>query len=127
MISILISNPCDYPIDEVAIIDKLTRFLEGRAKDNCEVSIKITNKVEMLRLARIYLNERNILHNVLSFTYSEAKDFLLDPDGVTRLGDIAVCYEKAKEEAENQGILVDEWLYQLIEHGVEHLLGIHHD
>lgn len=127
MISILISNPYNYLINEALIVDNLTRFLGGKVKDNCEVSIKITNKEEMLELARIYLNERDILHNVLSFTYSEAKDFLLDPDGVTRLGDIAVCYEKAKEEAENQGILVDEWLYQLIEHGVEHLLGIHHD
>lgn len=127
MVSILISNPHKYPISESVIADKLTSFLENKGKLNCEMSVKITDQTEMLKLAKDYLSEPNTLHNVLSFTYSEAKDFIDDPDGVVRLGDVAVCFEKALEEARSQEMDVDVWVYELIEHGATHLLGIHHD
>lgn len=127
MVSVYISNPHKYPISESVIAERLTTFLENKGKTNCEVSVKITDKNEMLKLAKDYLQEPNTLHNVLSFTYSEAKDFIDDPDGVVRLGDVAVCYEKASVEAKMQETDVEEWVYELIEHGTTHLLGIHHD
>jgi rRNA maturation RNase YbeY len=126
MVSIIISNPHEYPISESVIADKLTIFLEKKGKTDCEVSIKIVDTEEMLNLAKKYLKEENTLHNVLSFTYSEATDFIDDLDGVTRLGDIAVCFEKAEEEAIEQKIDTDVWVYELVEHGATHLLGIHH-
>ncbi|MCX7928353.1 MAG: rRNA maturation RNase YbeY [Patescibacteria group bacterium] len=127
MLKIFISNPFKYPINERLIVGNLTNFLRNKVQDDCEVSIRITGYSEMLNLARKYLFEPNNLHNVLSFAYSEVRDFLPDPDGINRLGDIVVCYEKAKDEAKAANKSLDEWLYYLIEHGAKHLLGIHHD
>ncbi|MCS7092699.1 MAG: rRNA maturation RNase YbeY, partial [Patescibacteria group bacterium] len=114
-------------VNERLIVKRLTNFLADKTQGNCEVSVRIANTLEMLDLARRYLSESNNLHNVLSFTYSEVKEFFPDPDGINRLGDIVVCYEKVKDEAKSANKSLDEWLYYLIEHGAEHLLGMHHD
>jgi ssRNA-specific RNase YbeY (16S rRNA maturation enzyme) len=43
------------------------------------------------------------------------------------LGEIVVCYPKVVEEAKNEDVLIDDKVYELVEHGAFHLLGIHHE
>jgi probable rRNA maturation factor len=47
-------------------------------------------------------------------------------DRVLRLGDIVISHPQALEDAAMDGISVDEEIATLVEHGVKHLLGIHH-
>jgi ssRNA-specific RNase YbeY (16S rRNA maturation enzyme) len=63
----------------------------------------------------------------LSFVTGEIKgEFVYPPNGVIQLGDIVVCYPLAVAEAIEENVLVDERVYELIEHGAMHLMGIHH-
>ena len=51
---------------------------------------------------------------------------MASPDSWLRLGDIVISYPQAMEDASLEGISVDEELRDLVEHGINHLLGINH-
>jgi probable rRNA maturation factor len=44
-----------------------------------------------------------------------------------QLGDIVVCFPEAVKEAQKLGRMVDDQICFLVEHGLMHLLGYHHD
>jgi probable rRNA maturation factor len=48
------------------------------------------------------------------------------PDGVLRLGDLVVSFPEAVREATEENKLVDDKIVELVLHGLDHLLGIHH-
>ena len=57
------------------------------------------------------------------------KDFLLDYDEDEKaifLGSIAVCFDKAKEQAKEYGHDLERELYYLVVHGCLHLFGYDH-
>lgn len=68
--------------------------------------------------------------DVLSFPQNDPSQvmapFVDMPDGVMRLGDVIVSYPQAVVEATDENKLVDDKIVELIEHGINHLLGIHH-
>ena len=49
------------------------------------------------------------------------------PPGITRLGDIVISYPEIIREAAAQEMLVDERIGELVQHGMLHLLGLHHE
>lgn len=128
MIKVSISKQSNYPVKSVGIKKKLADFLVGHGiVSNAEVSIAIVGAAKMLEIGKKYLHDKK-LHNVLSFTPEEVKEnFVYPPDGTLHLGEIIVCYPKAIEEAKEENVLVDERVYELVEHGALHLLGIHHE
>lgn len=134
MIKVNVSKQSNFPVKSSLIKKKLKNFLtkEGIVSD-CVVSVAIVGKEKMLELGRKHLKDvhgstDNNLHNVLSFTESEIKgNFVYPPDGKIYLGEIIICYPKIIEEAEEEGILIDERAYELVEHGALHLLGKHHE
>lgn len=68
--------------------------------------------------------------DVLSFPLQDAEShvsFIEAPDQILRLGSVVISYPQAVKEAGDDGVLVDEKINQLIEHGLNHLLGIHHE
>lgn len=91
-----------------------------------EVSVAIVGEKKMLETGKKFLKD-NKLHNVLSFVTGEIKgEFVYPPDGVIHLGEIIVCYPMAVKESIEENVLIDERVYELIEHGAMHLMGIHH-
>jgi len=68
--------------------------------------------------------------DVLSFPQHDQSQsmapFVDVPDGVLRLGDVVVSYPQAVVEATEENKLVEDKIVELIEHGINHLLGIHH-
>lgn len=127
MIKVLISKQSNYPVPAPEIKKKLSDFLvsQGIVSD-AEVSIAIVGEAKMMEVGALYLKDK-VLHNVLSFTPTEAKGQFIDPpDGKLHLGEIIVCYPEAVREANASGKLIKERIYELIEHGALHLLGIHH-
>lgn len=87
-----------------------------------EVSISIvgTRKIRLLNRRFRKLDE---VTNVLSFPQEESRG----PDGVLRLGDIIVCYPICRDEAGKDNKMVWEKMNELVEHGLRHLLGEHHE
>ncbi|HTK03339.1 MAG TPA: rRNA maturation RNase YbeY [Alphaproteobacteria bacterium] len=127
MIKVNITKQSNYPVKTPSIKKKLASFFVTRGiVSDAEVSIAIVGEKKMLDFCKKYLKE-NKLHNVLSFTPGEAKDFVFPPDGLIHLGEIIVCYPVALAEAKEENVLIDEKVYELIEHSALHLLGIHHE
>jgi probable rRNA maturation factor len=68
--------------------------------------------------------------DVLSFGLNDpiAKNipFAAVPDDVLRLGDIVISYPQAVKEAGEENKMVDDKVIELVLHGLNHLMGIHH-
>lgn len=127
MIKVSVTKQSNYPVGATVIKKKLADFLgkKGIVSD-AEVSVAIVGEKKMIELGNKYIKDKK-LHNVLSFTPAEVKEFIYPPDGTLHLGEIIVCYPQAVAEAKEENILIDERVYELIEHGAMHLLGIHHE
>jgi probable rRNA maturation factor len=128
MILVSITKQSNYPVNTSEVKRYLTTLLERSGiVSNTKVSVALIEEKEMLDLSKKYLKD-NKVHNVLSFTYSEVADkFTFPPDDSVHLGEIVVCYPRAKEEAKVEGKLIEEKIKELVEHGALHLIGIHHD
>ena len=90
-----------------------------------EVSIAVVGDRKMRSLSRKYKNEDKT-RNVLSFSLSEGTPSHL-PKDIMRLGDIVISYPVVIKEAAKEEVLVDDKIDQLVEHGLNHLLGINHE
>jgi rRNA maturation RNase YbeY len=127
MIKVLVTKQSNYPVSVLFIKKKLADFLTRRGiVSDAEVSVAIVGNGRMLEIGSKYLKERKI-HNVLSFVPGEVKGYFVYPPGdVIYLGEIIVCFPQAVKEAQREGVLINEKVCELIEHGALHLLGIHH-
>lgn len=127
MVKVNITKQSNYPIKVTDIKKKLAKFfIDNGIVSDAEVSIAIVGEAKMLSIGKVYLKDGK-LHNVLSFTPTEVKNFVFPPDGLMHLGEIVVCYPEAVKEANLENKLVDDKVYKLIEHSALHLLGIHHE
>ncbi len=78
----------------------------------------VTNDEELRRLNRRF-RKKDYATDVLSFPSRE------DPDKI--LGDIAISFEQAKQQAAEYGHAVGQEIEMLMLHGVLHLLGMDHE
>lgn len=88
-----------------------------------EVCVLITDAEEIQRLNAGYRNIDRVT-DVLTFPAWEGDAILCPPDGY--LGDIAICYERAEEQAQEFGHTLERELAFLAMHGALHLLGYDH-
>lgn len=129
MIRINVHKQSNYPIGTNKLKKTLQAFfLKNGIVSDAEVAIAIVSSAKMLEYGKKYLKEKGDKpHNVLSFTPDEAKDkFLYPPDAILHLGEIVICYPCVIKEAKDEGVLIDDKVRQLAEHGATHLMGIHH-
>lgn len=129
MIKIYVKKQSNYPVDTPQLKKTLRQFLEkeGIVSDSL-VNIWIVGRQKMLEIAEEYLDEEDVIHNVLSFPASETTgDFVYPPEEYLYLGEIIVCYPKAFEEAKEEEKRIDEKVQELVNHGALHLMGKHHD
>lgn len=87
------------------------------------VCVLVTDAEEMQKLNASYRNIDRVT-DVLTFPAWEGDAILCPPDGY--LGDIAICYERAQEQAEEYGHSLERELAFLAVHGSLHLLGYDH-
>ncbi|MFH1833328.1 MAG: rRNA maturation RNase YbeY [Candidatus Levyibacteriota bacterium] len=90
-----------------------------------EVSVAIVGNRKMRSLNKKYKG-KDMATNVLSFSLNEGEAGVL-PTDTLRLGDVVVSYPKVIQEAALEEVLVDEKIDELVQHGLLHLLGIHHE
>ena len=97
---------------------------EGLVPENAEISLTFVSKDEIRELNRNYRNVDNHT-DVLSFQLIE--DFNdIEPDDEIMLGDVVICLEKAREQAEEFGHSEEREIVYLFVHSVCHLLGYDH-
>lgn len=133
MNKINVYNPKQYPIDKDKIKAIVNSTLDGqKIWQEILLSILFVDDRKMAFLHFKYLKKKGTTDG-LSFPIDELKSKkrkkieFKNPDNITRLGDIVVCYPQAKRQAKEYGIIVSEEVDRLVEHGLLHLLGIHHE
>ncbi len=129
MITVLFHTESHFPVTTQKIKDAVISYLSTRVKSKTEVSISIVGDRRMQELNLTY-RKLDATTDVLSFPQNDpsqpAAPFVEVPDGILRLGDVVVSYPQAVLEATDENKLVDDKIIELIEHGINHLLGIHH-
>src|ERR1035437_3409965 len=90
-----------------------------------EVSVAIVGDRKMRELSKKYKGEDKT-RNILSFSQTEGESMAM-PNDALRLGDLVLSFPQVINDAVRYEMLVDDKVDQLVEHGLMHLLGIHHE
>lgn len=129
MITVLFQTESHFPVGSQKIKEAVVSYLHPRVKSKTEVSIMIIGDRRMQELNKTY-RDIDASTDVLSFPQKDPSQsmapFVDAPDGVLRLGDVVVSYPQAIFEATEENKLVDDKIIELIMHGIDHLLGLHH-
>lgn len=91
--------------------------LASEVARGCAFGCLITGDAEVRRLNREFRKQDHVT-DVLSFPAADANGFL---------GDIAISYPRAKEQAAEYGVAVQQEIEILMLHGLLHLLGMDHE
>lgn len=137
MINIIVSADPRYNINKNSIRLAVSSALEKhRISGRVEVGVNIVGDRKMHELNRKFRGIDSST-DILSFALEDANPsslqhiprigFVAAPDNWLRLGDIVISYPQAVEDASFDSIPVEEEIRTLVEHGVDHLLGIHHE
>lgn len=120
----------DDTLDMEALTDTFARAAElcvekeGLDPQNAEISLSFVSREEIRQLNKEYRNIDNHT-DVLSFPLIE--DFeTLDDDEEFMLGDVVICLDQARAQAEEYGHSYDREIVYLFVHSVCHLLGFDH-
>lgn len=90
------------------------------SKEKIFISISIVDDKKMQELNKQYLDKDNPT-DVLSFEIGESQE-----DGTFYLGDVIVNKEQAQRQTGDYGNELEKEISELVEHGILHLLGVHH-
>lgn len=136
MVNIIVSSDPRYNVNKTAIKMVVANVLQRhRISGKVELGVNIVGDRKMHELNRKYRgidSSTDVLSFALEDPYLVSMQhipkigFVASPDKWLRLGDIVISYLQAREDAAMDGISVDEEIRNLVEHGVNHLLGIHH-
>lgn len=131
MIFVDVKKASGHPVSVKRIKDAVKKTLveQGIVSDS-EVSVAIVGKEKMAQLVEEYYDDegKGSAHPVLAFPVLEMKSgFVFPPDGKNHLGEIVVSYPSAVDAAKRDNKLVEDVVIALVQHGVLHLVGIHHD
>ena len=127
MINVLIYKESRYPFNRKIIRSTVEEVLKTQGvKGKVEIGISVVGDRKMRELNKKYA-QKDETTDVLSFSLENGAGFIAPPDGVLRLGDVVISYPEAVKNAAENNILVDEEIGTLVEHGLKHLLGIHHE
>lgn len=137
MINVVVSADPRYNINKASIRAAVSQILQRhRLLGRIELGINIVGDRKMHELNRKYRGIDSTT-DILSFALEDPNPaslqhipkigFVASPDKWLRLGDIVISYPQALDDASIDGISVDEEIRNLVEHGLDHLLGIHHN
>ncbi|OGE26775.1 rRNA maturation RNase YbeY [Candidatus Daviesbacteria bacterium RIFCSPHIGHO2_02_FULL_39_12] len=136
MINIIVNSDPRYNVNKTSIKNTVLQILQKhRINGKIELGVSIVGDRKMHELNRKYRGVDSTT-DILSFALEDVSQsslqhvprigFVAAPDRWLRLGDIMISYPQVLEDAAMDGIAVDEEIRSLVEHGVNHLLGIHH-
>ncbi len=136
MINVIVNSDPRYNINREALrAAVLETLLKNRVSGKIEVGINIVGDRKMHELNQKFRGI-DATTDILSFALEDSNPsslqhiprigFISSPDKILRLGDIVISYPEALEDASYDGTSVDDEIKSLVEHGINHLLGIHH-
>ncbi len=131
MIKVQIKADSKYAVDRKRIRKVVGDFFQKmEVTTDMEVGIMVVGDRKMKELNRKYLKVEGTT-DVLSFSQTEVGEeggrFIEPTSNGLYLGDVVVSWPQALKQAMERNITVDEEIDFLIQHGLLHLMGIHHD
>jgi probable rRNA maturation factor len=125
-ISVLIFVESRYKVNRKRIKKVIESVIaNNEVAGSVEVSVAVVGDRKMRQLSKQYKGEDKT-RNILSFSQGEGES-IVSPNDILRLGDIVLSFPQVINDAVRDEMLVDDKVDQLIEHGLMHLLGIHHE
>lgn len=137
MVNIIINSDPRYSVNRLAIRSTVMHVLQqNNVHGKVEIGVNIVGDRKMHELNK---KHRGIdaTTDILSFALEDPHPeylqhvprvgFVASPDLWLRLGDIVISFKEAVQDASFDGISVEEEINFLVEHGTQHLLGIHHE
>jgi len=125
-----VSGESRYAVNRKRVREVVQRVLVAYGVKAVAVSVRIVGDRKMRELNETY-RQISSTTDVLSFPTNEAggkfQGFVYPKEELLPLGDIVISYPKARLQAMERNVLVDEEIDALIEHGVKSLLGHHPD
>ncbi|MBU2592297.1 MAG: rRNA maturation RNase YbeY [Patescibacteria group bacterium] len=116
-VKVLIKKDPRYPVNLKNVRRKITEILaDFKPDENLEVSLVFVGKRKAKELNEGY-RKMDYIPEVLAFPMNE-----FGPDGVLRLGDLVICFPLAREVAIKREKLVEEIIFELLEHGMGNLV-----
>lgn len=106
-----------------SVVEKVVR--ENEISSPVEVSVAIVGDRKMRDLSKKYKGDDKT-HNVLSFSQTDG-EMMKPSDDLLRLGDVVISFPEVIREASEEEVYVDDKVDELVEHGLNHLLGLHHE
>ena len=99
---------------------------DGYETENCCFNVSIVSQEEIRQLNKEYRGIDSVT-DVLSFpTYGEDEEIELEEDEELNYGDVVICTDRAREQAEEFGHSYERELIYLFTHSILHLLGYDH-
>ncbi|MEK7571738.1 MAG: rRNA maturation RNase YbeY [Patescibacteria group bacterium] len=98
---------------------------ENNVTTPVEISLAIVGDRKMKQLNKQY-RDKDKTTNILEFPLGEGESSRL-PNDIVRLGDIVISYPELIRESAEMDMLVDDRVDELVQHGMLHLLGLHHE
>ncbi|NIQ00557.1 MAG: rRNA maturation RNase YbeY [Nitrospinaceae bacterium] len=117
------NNQSRHPLDESSLQAQIAHILELLETGNCELSLLLTDDLEIQQLNRTYRNIDQAT-DVLAFPQDEDA---VNESGDTLLGDVVISTETAARQAADHDLGFNEELILLAIHGILHLLGYDHE
>jgi probable rRNA maturation factor len=125
-IKVLIFVESRYKVNRKRIKEIIKNTLDkNEIGEAVEVSVAIVGDRKMRELSKEYKGEDKT-RNILSFSQTEGETVLM-PRDILSLGDIVLSYPQVINDAVRDEMLVDDKVDELVEHGLMHLLGLHHE
>ncbi len=125
-VTILLYVESRYKVNRRRIRKTIIETLDKQSvKSAVEVSLAFVGDRKMRELSKKYKGEDKT-RNILSFSLHEGEPTVLPTDKL-RLGDIVISYPIVIKESIKMEMLVDDRIDELVEHGLLHLLGLHHE
>lgn len=116
-----------YKVNRKRIKSTVSTLLDkNEVNGQIEVSIAIVGDRKMRALSKKYKGEDKT-RNILSFSLAEGELTVMPKADTLMLGDIVLSYPEVIREASRDEVLVDDKVDELVVHGLEHLLGLHHE
>ena len=108
-------------------IEKLLNFAKQQEEisEDAELSITFVDKSEIQEINKMY-RDKDKVTDVISFALEEDEPDIIGLDIPRVLGDIIICTDVAKEQAESYNHSFERELGFLALHGFLHLLGYDH-
>lgn len=110
--------------EQKKIAHTIETVLTGANLDEYLVNVNLVDAETMKDLNKRFKNKKKVT-DVLSFPLPEMEKVFEHTKNI--LGDVVICVDQAKEQAESLGHSLREEIAVLVAHGLFHLLGYDHE